>query len=65
MDNVRSFDDYVTDNTPHDTAELICVRCYNRWIGCWPSDLWLKELSCPHCNNKGCVITTGQILEEY
>lgn len=58
------FDDYKTEHTPHRTAELICVRCYTRWIGAWPEDILLKDLSCPHCKQSGAVITTGQILED-
>ena len=59
-----SFNDYVAENTPHCTAELICIKCVNRWIGCWPETLQLKDIICPYCNKEGGVITTGQILEE-
>ena len=64
MSDVKSFEDYVADKTPHDYAELICVGCGHRWIGCWPTGTWLKELYCPNCSRKGLVITTGQYIEE-
>lgn len=63
-DKILDIQDYIVEHTPHCTAELICVRCLHRWIGVWPEECLLKDLSCPHCKNKGAVITTGQILEE-
>ena len=59
-----NFQEYVEKHTPHDTAELICIKCYERWIGVWPHTTWLKDMSCPYCKQRGTIITTGQILEE-
>ena len=64
MSDILDYDDYIVNNTPHCTAELICVRCYERWIGVWPEGVLLKELSCPSCRMKGAVISTGQFLED-
>lgn len=60
----RSFNDYILENTPPYTGELICVHCCNRWIGCWPAQLLLKDIVCPHCNKTAGVISTGQMLPE-
>lgn len=54
----------INENKPHFIAELMCVRCTNRWIGVVPEELWLKELVCPKCSVRGAVIKTGQDLED-
>lgn len=64
MSEIKSFNDYVEENTPHYTAELICVNCKTRWVGVWPADVLLKDISCPSCREKGYVITTGQMFPE-
>lgn len=64
MNDTKDFREYVENNTPHCTAELICINCKERWIGVWPEELWLKDLTCPNCKQKGYVITTGQDLME-
>lgn len=64
MDKTLNFVDYVAEHMPHNTAELICVRCLTRWIGVWPATIDLVDLICPHCNTRGAIITTGQILED-
>ena len=48
---------------PHDISELICLKCFHRWIGVYPSSTWLKDLQCK-CGEIGYVINTGQILDE-
>lgn len=48
---------------PHLTGELICTKCGYRYIGTWNEKVWLKELYCPNCEEKGYTIGTGQILE--
>lgn len=63
MGDVRSFEDFVIENTPHETAELICLCCHERWIGMWPEGLLLKDIRCPYCEAVGLIITTGQILD--
>lgn len=59
-----SFEAYVEDKTPHLVAELICLNCHHRWIGVWPETLLLKDITCPHCESTGTIITTGQQLSE-
>ena len=54
----------IQERLPHEVAELICLKCFRRWIGVYPHDLPLKELSCK-CGQKGCVIKTGQSIGDY
>lgn len=49
---------------PQDVSEVICVKCYKRWIAVFPEMVPLKELECPNCG-RGYVIKTGQTLYEY
>jgi hypothetical protein len=51
-------------NNPHEIAELLCVRCLKRWIGCYPVGVLLKEIECPNCGENGAVVKTGQNLAE-
>ena len=53
----------IEENQPHEVAEVICLKCLNRWIAVFPSKCWLKDLECT-CGSKGYVIKTGQILEK-
>ena len=53
----------ITDFKEHDVSEVICLKCYKRWIDVRPSTVWLKDLQCPKCKETGYVINTGQILE--
>ena len=48
---------------PHQTAELICLKCLHRYMGVWPVGTWLKELDCETCG-PGYVVKTGQDLED-
>ena len=64
MTKVFNFEDYVAEHTPHCTAELICINCKERWIGVWPEQVPLKDLSCPYCRQRGFIITTGQFLPD-
>lgn len=50
-------------NTEHEVAELICLKCLNRWIGVYPSELPLKNIECK-CGEVGYVIKTGQTLPD-
>lgn len=54
---------HIEDNIPHNVAELICLKCLNRWIGVYPEDLALKDIEC-QCGERGYVIKTGQDLPE-
>lgn len=64
MGQIKSFEQYVQEHTPRNTAELICIHCMKRWIGVWPEYVYLKDITCPYCNTRGTVITTGQMLED-
>lgn len=54
---------YIEENTEYEVAELICLKCFNRWIGVYPSELFLKNLECK-CGEAGYVIKTGQTLPD-
>ena len=49
-------------NLTHEVAELMCLRCHDRWIGAYPQKLLLKDMECK-CGAKGLIIKTGQTLE--
>ena len=53
----------IEDNTVHEVAELICLKCLNRWIGVYPSELLLKDIECK-CGEVGYVVKTGQTLPD-
>ena len=44
----------------YEIAELICLKCFDRWIGVY--NLPLKELECK-CGARGYIIKTGQTIE--
>ncbi len=45
----------------HEVAEVICLKCLNRWIAVYPQDTLLKDIECK-CGFIGAVIKTGQTL---
>lgn len=49
------------EHTEHEVAELICLKCLQRWIGVYYTDL--KDITC-ECGAKGFIIKTGQSLKE-
>lgn len=49
-------------NLHHSIAEVICLKCLDRWIAIYPTHLTLKELSCEQ-KHKGFIIKTGQELK--
>ena len=51
----------INDNIQHKVTEVICIKCYKRWIAVRPVNTKLKDLECPHCG-KGYVIETGEII---
>ena len=53
----------IEDNLEHEVSELICLKCLNRWIGVYPSELPLKDIEC-ECGEVGYVIKTGQTLPD-
>ena len=54
----------ISQNQPHEVMEVMCVKCYSRWIATFPTGILLKDLQCPSCNNTGFVIATGQPLPD-
>ena len=54
---------FIEENTEHEVAELICLKCLNRWIGVYPLELSLKDIECK-CGEVGYVIKTGQTLPD-
>lgn len=53
----------IEDNLTHEVAELICLKCFHRWVGVYPEDTPLKSLECD-CGKVGYVIKTGQTLPD-
>ena len=51
----------INDNIPHKVTEVICIKCYKRWIAVRSVNTKLKDLECPTCG-KGYVIETGEII---
>jgi len=52
----------IEKNLSHEVSELICLKCYKRWIGVYPQKILLKDLECK-CGAVGYVIKTGQTIE--
>lgn len=53
----------IAENKPHEVSELICLKCFNRWIGVYPEQTPLKILQCK-CGEVGYVVKTGQTIPE-
>lgn len=51
-------------NQAHEVCELMCVHCYDRWIGVFPQKSLLKDMVCEKCGKTGTIIKTGQTVEE-
>jgi hypothetical protein len=49
-------------NEPHRVSEVICVKCYSRWLAVRNCKVKLKELYCGKCG-QGFVIETGEIID--
>ncbi len=54
---------FIEDTIEHEVSELICLKCFNRWIGVYPSETPLNQLECK-CGEIGYVIKTGQTLSD-
>ena len=52
----------IDDNKPHKVSEVICIRCYTRWLAVRPIFTKLKDIECYHCGS-GYVIETGEEIE--
>jgi len=57
-DKIKNIDEH----RAHETAEMMCVKCYYRYQGVWPEQTLLKNLECPHCKKTGGIIKTGQTI---
>ncbi len=53
----------IETNLEHEVSELICLKCFYRWIGVYPTDTSLSQLECK-CGKIGYVIKTGQTLPD-
>lgn len=51
-------------NMPHKVSEVICVKCFKRWIAVRPEQTLLKDLECKKCG-QGFVIETGEAIYDY
>ena len=61
---VKDFNEYKSEHTPHVVHEAICIYCCHRWILVRPEYSLLKDMECPMCNKVGYVIKTGQEYKE-
>lgn len=50
------------DNQPHEISELICLSCFDRWIGVYPVNALMKKMVCK-CGVIGKIIKTGQNIQ--
>lgn len=41
-------------------SQVICLRCFRRWISARPVGTRLDELECPECGQQGFAIETGE-----
>ena len=53
----------ITSIEPHKVSEVICVKCFERWLAVRNVKTKLQELECIKCG-RGFVIETGEIIEE-
>jgi hypothetical protein len=51
------------NRTLHKISEVVCIKCYSRWIAARPTITLLKNLECKNCSC-GYVIETGEIMDE-
>lgn len=52
----------IEENRPHKVSEVMCVKCFRRWIAARPVRVLLKEMDCPNCG-AGFIIETGEEIE--
>ena len=53
----------ISEKRPHTVSEVICLKCYKRWVAVRPAYTPLDTLECPCCVATGYVIETGQEFE--
>lgn len=44
----------------HKVSQVICLKCFRRWISARPVETRLDELECPDCGLQGFAIETGE-----
>ena len=54
---IVDIEEYMT----HSVSEVICIKCYNRYMCVRPEKVLLKELECEKCGT-GYIIETGEFL---
>jgi len=47
---------------PHKYSEVICIKCFHRYICVRPVGVLLKNLECETCG-RGFIIETGEITK--
>lgn len=64
--NNTSTDSEEDEEIAYDVSEVMCCKCFERWIAVRPTLTMLKDMECPRCKFTGAVIETGQefYLEE-
>lgn len=45
-------------------SELICLKCYYRWVELYDVSLTLRKMRCTNCGDVGYIIKTGQTIPE-
>ena len=48
----------------HIMSELICLNCKERFLDIRPINIWLKDLECPKCDERGYLIETGEVVSK-
>ena len=62
----KSFTDKLLEKEailPHVYSEVICVKCFHRYICVRSESVLLKDLECESCGS-GYIIETGQPMED-
>jgi len=54
----------IDERRPHVVSELICVKCFKRWVGVRPEGVFLRDLECENCG-AGYAIETGERVIIY
>jgi len=48
---------------PHKISEVVCVKCFQRWIAIRPCNSKLKDMECNLCG-QGFIIETGENIDD-
>ena len=48
----------------HKISEVICLKCFYRWIAVRPVGTSLKDMECPCCKKVWYAIETGEEMDE-